>query len=325
MGRIAAAIGALGLLALTGAAPSPPLVLEAKIPLGEVKGRIDHMAVDLKRQRLFVAELGNDTVGVVDLAARRTLQHLGGQHEPQGLAYRTADDALYVAAGDGAMRRYKGEALAPAGSIQVGDDADNVRLDAKTGQVLVGYGSGAIAFIDPAAGRVVGEVKLKTHPESFRFDPSGKRIYVNLARAGQVAVIDVERRAVRTTWPAHGGFANFPMAVEPNGRVLIVTRLPARLIALDPRDGKAAAQAGTCGDSDDLFFDAKRSRIYVSCGDGHVDVFTDKGATFERLARIPTVSGARTSLFIPELDRLFLAVRASAGQPAAIWVFRPEP
>jgi hypothetical protein len=48
-----------------------PLQLEAKIPLGDVRGRIDHMAIDLSRQRLFVAELGNDSVGIVDLRSRR--------------------------------------------------------------------------------------------------------------------------------------------------------------------------------------------------------------------------------------------------------------
>src|SRR5438309_11569047 len=40
-------------------AAGPPLVLEAKIPLGDVSGRIDHLSVDVKRQRLFVVEPGN--------------------------------------------------------------------------------------------------------------------------------------------------------------------------------------------------------------------------------------------------------------------------
>jgi sugar lactone lactonase YvrE len=308
------------------AAPAAPLQLEARIPLGAVKGRIDHLAVDLKRRRLFVAELGNDSVGVVDLAAGKAAAPIGGQHEPQGMAFRAADDLLYVAGGvDGVLRRYRGADLAPAGSIRVGDDPDNVRIDPRTGQVLVGYGSGAIAFIDPAAARVTGEVRLKSHPESFRFSPSGDRIHVNLARRGEVAEIDAGSRTLVGSWPVRAGFANFPMAVEPDGRVLIVTRLPARLIALDAKDGRITAQAGACGDSDDLFFDARRGRIYVSCGDGHIDVFADRGASLERLTSIPTVPGARTSLFVPELDRLYLAVRANGREPAAIWVFRPQP
>jgi hypothetical protein len=84
-----------------------------------------------------------------------------------------------------------------------------------------------------------------------------------------------------------------------------------------------AAKAETCGDADDVFVDAKRHRVYVSCGEGMVDVFDQTEAGYRRLAQIPTVSGARTSLFVPDLDRLFVAVRARSGEPAAIWVFRP--
>ena len=89
--------------------------------------------------------------------------------------------------------------------------------------------------------------------------------------------------------------------------------------------GIGRATAETCGDADDLFVDAKRDRVYVSCGAGFIDVFEPKGAAYRRVARIPTISGARTSLFVPELDRLLVAVRARSEAPAAIWVFRPIP
>src|SRR5689334_19446403 len=91
--------------AAPAAAAEAPLVLEAKIPLGEVGGRIDHLAVDVPRQRLLVAELGNNTLGVVDLAARRTLRTIAGLSEPQGVGYEPTTDAVYVAnAGDGSVR-----------------------------------------------------------------------------------------------------------------------------------------------------------------------------------------------------------------------------
>jgi hypothetical protein len=80
-----------------------------------------------------------------------------------------------------------------------------------------------------------------------------------------------------------------------------------------------------CGDADDVFVDAKRRRVYVSCGEGYIDVLDSERSAYRRIARIATVAGARTSLFVPELDRLMLAVRASSGEPAAIWVFRPMP
>jgi YVTN family beta-propeller protein len=131
---------------------SPPLVLESKIPLGEVIGRIDHLGIDLKRQRLFVAELGNDSVGVVDLAAGKVLRTIPGMSEPQGVAYVPFADSVYAANGsDGSVRVFRGDDLAPIARIELGSDADNVRVDGQHNRVLVGYGKGALAVIDPAA------------------------------------------------------------------------------------------------------------------------------------------------------------------------------
>ena len=79
-------VGLVGLAGHAAAGPVQPLVLEQKIPLGEVQGRIDHLAIDLARERLFVAELGNNSVGVVDLAAGKLLRGIDGLNEPQGVA-----------------------------------------------------------------------------------------------------------------------------------------------------------------------------------------------------------------------------------------------
>ena len=129
-----------------------PLVLEAKIQLGDVSGRIDHLSIDMKRQRLFVAELGNNSLGVVDLAAGKVLRTIAGLKEPQGVAYVDFADSIYVAnAGDGSVWVLRGDDLASMGRIELGDDADNVRVDAQRSRVLVGYGKGALAVIDPAS------------------------------------------------------------------------------------------------------------------------------------------------------------------------------
>jgi hypothetical protein len=116
------------------------------------------------------------------------------------------------------------------------------------------------------------------------------------------------------------------MALDAARRqVLVIFRAPAELGIFSMTDGKLITTMDTCGDSDDLFMDAKRGRVYVSCGAGFVDVFEAKGEAYQRIARIPTISGARTSLFVPELDRLLVAARASGNEPAAIWIFRPHP
>ena len=322
------------LLAILLAAPAaasaetagPPLVLEAKIPLGEVSGRIDHLAIDLKRQRLIVAELGNDSLGIVDLAAGNVLRTIAGLKEPQGVGYEPQSDAVYVAnAGDGSVRMLRGDDLAPIGRIELGDDADNIRVDAQRNRVLIGYGKGALAIIDPASRAKTGDIRLAGHPESFQIAENGTQIFVNVPDFRQIAIVDVASGAVRSV-STEGLRANFPMAIDQVAhRVLSVFRGPPTLMAIASPEGHIAAQLATCGDADDVFVDARRNRIYVSCGEGVVDVIEPQQEGYARVAQVTTVPGARTALFVPELDRLFVAVRARSGEPAAIWVFHPTP
>jgi hypothetical protein len=305
-------------------AASPPLILETKIPLGEVSGRIDHLGIDLKRQRLFVAELGNNSLGVVDLAAGKVLSRIAGLSEPQGVAYVPFADSVFVAnAGDGSVRVLRGEDLAPIGRIELGDDADNVRVDAARNRVLVGYCKGALAVIDPVSLSKTTDIRLKAHPEGFQIDETGTQAFVNVPDAREIVVADLAVGSTESL-PTQGAGSNFPMAIDSEAhRFLSVFRSPPILMALSSQDGHVVAKGETCGDADDVFVDRKRHRVYVSCGEGVVDVLEPVEAGYRRLARVPTVPGARTSLFVPELDRLFVAVRAESNEPASIWVFRP--
>ena len=302
-----------------------PFVLEGKIPLGPISGRIDHLAIDVKGERLFVAELGNDTVGVVDLKARTLLRNLLDAHEPQGLGYVAATSTLFVAAGDtGTVSLYRGRDCVPDGRIELGDDADDIRVDPQANEVVVGYGGGGIATLDSATKTKVADVELPHHPEGFELSDDGARIFVNLSLSGTVAVIDRKTGAISDTWSLNGAHLNFPMATDhANGRILIASRFPARLLALRTDTGEQVYRGKVCGDSDDLFVDAKRSRVYVICGEGFVDTFEFDAKTYRRIAHTPTVSGARTGLFSPDLDRLYVAVRAHGDAEPAIWVFRP--
>jgi DNA-binding beta-propeller fold protein YncE len=300
------------------------LQLEAKILLGDVRGRIDHMAVDLKRQRLFIAELGNDSVGVVDLANHSLIQTILGLSEPQGVGYEPSTDMLLVAnARDGSVRLLEGSGYKTTGRIELGSDADNVRIDAAANRVIVGFGDGELAMLDPSTRSKVQGVPLKAHPESFQIIQD--RIFVNLPDAHAIAVVDGTSGKRLAIWPMVKG-GNFAMAADRDrGRILVAFRSPAELAVFGSADGTSLANVETCGDVDDLFVDAKRSRVYVSCGAGYVDVFGINGATYRRTARVPTAAGARTSLFVPELDRLLVAVRAGPAGPAAVWVFKPLP
>jgi DNA-binding beta-propeller fold protein YncE len=301
------------------------LRIEAKIPLGEVRGRIDHMAADIERRRLFVAELGNNTVGIVDIGQSKVLQVLDGLKEPQGVGYLPSTETLYVAnGGDGSLRLFQGPNYTASGRIDLGSDADNVRVDQSSQRVVAGYGDGALAVIDGAKRTKIAEIRLPAHPEGFQLDATAGRAYVNLPNARGIAVADLSSGKVVAIWPVGGASANFPMVLNSEfNQVLAVFRNSPKLGVFDNRDGSIIRMVDACGDADDLFIDAKRHRIYVSCGAGVIDIFDAR--SYEHLSRIPTVSGARTSLFVPELDRLFLAVRAAGNSPAAIWVLRPEP
>jgi hypothetical protein len=317
------ALAFVSILSATLVHAAEPLVLESKIPLGDVKGRIDHFAVDAARQRLYVAELGNNSVGVVDLKERKLLRTLHGFREPQGIAYEPSTDTVYVAnAGDGSVHLLHGEDLTPAGVIELGEDADNIRIDMSPHRVLVGYGNGALAVIDPVGRQKIADIPLKAHPESFQVEPQGGRIFVNVPDANEIAVVDIVTGKQTRTWATKNLRANFPLAIDAERQqVLAMFRHPAKLAAFNLRDGGMTHAVEACGDSDDLFVDAKRSRIYISCGEGFLDVFAARADGFVRVMHLATAAGARTSLWVPQLDRLFVAVRA-ANDPAAIWIFR---
>src|SRR6266566_9363366 len=197
--------------------------IEVKIPLGDVRGRIDHMAVDLNRKRLFVAELGNNTVAIVDVGQAKVLQVLGGQQEPQGVGYLPSTDTLYVAnGGDGSLRLFQGPNYTASGRIDLGNDADNVRVDQSSQHIVVGYGDGALALIDGAKREKIGDIRLPAHPEGFQLDPSTSQAYVNLPNARSIAVANLSSGKVTALWPVGGASANFPMAVDSDSNHVLV-------------------------------------------------------------------------------------------------------
>jgi len=296
------------------AAGQAPLELVATIAMPGVKGRIDHFAVDVKGRRLFVAALGNDTVEVLDVAGNRHVKSIPGFGEPQGVLYLPQSNRIYVTNGSAdRIDILDGASLASVKRIEKLDDADNVRFDAATGTVLVGYGKGALRLLRADTGEAAGDIPLSGHPESFQLETSGQRAFVNVPTAQQVAVVDRAQRKVLATWPVPGAKANFPMALDEQGRRLFVgARSPAVLLIYDIDTGKNVAKLPIGGDADDIFFDAQRSRIYVICGEGRVDVF--RRETVDRYAHetsIKTAPRARTGLFVPELEKLFVAAPLS--------------
>lgn len=327
MRLLTVAIFPLAIAMPTLAAAAAPLVLESRILLGDVRGRIDHLAIDVARHFLYVAELGNDSVGVLDLKTGGVVRRLTGLREPQGIGYVVATDTICVAnGGDGSVRLFHGPDLTPVGKIDLGDDADNVQVDPKSNRVWVGYGSGALAVIDTLSHQRLASVALKGHPESLQFDSSSRHVLANVPDALEIAVVDVETEKQIASWPLRSLRGNFPMAIDvARQQVLVAFRSPPRLGSFDLSTGQPMSIVDTCQDADDVFVDRQCGRVYVSCGEGIVDVLAATPHGYVRAARIATEISARTALFVPDLDRLFVAVPASGTEPAAIWVYRPEP
>jgi DNA-binding beta-propeller fold protein YncE len=324
-GRVFVMLGAAALCivgAVARAGDQEP-ILEGKIVLGKVVGRIDHLGIDLRRKRLLVAELGNNSLAMVDLTQGVLFKRISGLRQPQGVAYAPKGDLIYVAnAGDGAVDIFKADDLTPAGKVHLRSDADNIRADGAD-RLIVGYGSGALAVLDAASGKKLSDIALTAHPESFQLDPAGNRINVNLPEAHHVSVVDRATGNEIERWGLNEASANFPMALDALGsRLFVGYRSPPTLAAFDTRTGKLMSRATSCGDADDVFYDAKRKRVYMSCGEGFLAVFDASGAGLTEIARTRTQPGARTALFVPELDRLFVAVRTHGSDPATIWVFR---
>jgi len=308
-----------------GAANSSNLLTQVQvIPLDGVEGRIDHLGLDAKGRRLFVAALGNDTVEVVDLVAGKVIQHIGNLRAPQGIAFAPESNRLAVANDkDGSCRLYDGTSLQQTATIELKDDADNVRYDAVSRRFWVGYGDGGLAAIDPESGKQVADIKLDAHPESFQLETKGKRIFVNVPNAGHVAVVDRETGTVIEKFPLKEAHANFPMALdEADHRLFIGCRSPAKLLVLDTETGKTVATVDIVGDTDDLFYDAANKRIYVSGGEGRVTVISQTNAgRYSVAGQVTTAPGARTSFFVRETATLYVAVPHLGEQKAELRVF----
>ncbi|MBI1396693.1 MAG: hypothetical protein GC151_11990 [Betaproteobacteria bacterium] len=305
------------------ATPAFPLV--ARIDLPGVSGRIDHLSLDPRDHHLYVAALGSGEVDVVDMRKRRRVARITPFGAPQGVIVVPSLHRVVVTdATAGRATIIDTRTLEREGEVQLPDDGDNVRRDPHSDHVWFGAGSGETAALleaDVVRGRVLRRIRLPGHPESFRLAPDGGRIYVNVPRDSAVEVVDRTAGRVVARWPLPAA-ANFPMALDDGGhRLFVATRDPARLIVLDTRSGKILESVPTVADADDIHFDRARDLVYVSGGAGMVEVHDAHAPTLARTASIRTRRGARTSLFVPALHRLIVALPASGPLPAQLRIY----
>ncbi len=303
------------------------LRLAQTILLPGVEGRVDHLAIDLTGRRFFLCALGNNTVEIIDLEKGTRVHSITGLGAPQGVAYLAELTRLCVANDkDGICNFYDGKSFALVGSVKFEDDADNVRYDSLTQRVYVGFGGGGLGILDAHSGKTVGAIKLSGHPEAFVLEKNGPRIFVNVPTTRQIAVVDRNKGTVTATWKTDAAFANYPMAFdETNHRLFVGCRLPAKIVVLNSDSGAVVTSFKIGGDVDDVFYDVVRHRLYAICGEGSIDVIDQIDRdTYTRSAGIPTPSGARTGLFVPELNSLFVAVPHREKQEAELRTYAVE-
>ena len=301
---------------------APLLELENRLPLGSVRGRLDHLAYDADHDRIFVAEVDNGSVSVVDRASRKVIHRFEKLPEPQGLGWLPDTQTLYVACGDGKVRAFRGGDFSPAGEVDLGEDADNVHVERTSRRVFVGYGKGALAALDGVTLRIVGKARLHGHPEGFQLAAQTNKVFANVPQGNELVEVDLGRDRTLASWPMGVLHDNYPMALDhATQRIFIAARRPPTLAAFSMVDGRPLATKPTCRDADDLYFDNGRKRIYVICGEGFVDI---RDPALAALGRFKTMAGARTALFVTDIDRLFVAVRAQGSESAAVWVLAPR-
>jgi DNA-binding beta-propeller fold protein YncE len=309
---------------LCAALHAAPGQLAQTIPLPGLRGRIDHMAVDTAGKRLFAAAVGNNTLEIVDLKRGRIIHSIRNLSEPQGVAYAPKSNRIYVAGGgDGWIRIIDGASYALIKTLDMHSDADNLRYDSVANRMYVGYGGGGIAAIDADSEKVIFNINLPAHPEAFAVDVRGRRVFANLPDAGEIALLDLEKKIVISHWPLGNLKANFPIAFDAAHRRLVAGfRNPPVMAVFDAETGKKIFQTDIDVDADDIHLDAAGRRVFISCGSGWLDVFSQKdGDHYARVKRMATARGARTSLWVPGWNRLYVAAPAGGGKRAEIRVY----
>lgn len=310
------------------------LSLDSHIPLPGVKGRIDHLSVDLKGQRVFVAAVDNHSLEVIDLKLGHTIHTVRDLSEPQGVFYDAYTNRLFVACAlDGVTKIFDGTTFQVLASVKFPDDADNVRYDGRNKNVIVGYagakqlrkretGTGGLGFID-SDGMKIADIVIDAHPESFQLEKIGTRLFVNVPDKKEIEVIEVPKHAVVSHWPI-AEENNFPMALdEAHHRLFVASWYPPQLVVFETQSGKQIASAETAGPSDDLFFDSQRGRIYVLTSKGYIEVFQQKDPDhYERIASYPTPPHTQTGLYVPDWGKLFAAVQRQGEQDAEVRVYQ---
>ncbi|HEV2522240.1 MAG TPA: hypothetical protein VGT24_07640 [Candidatus Acidoferrales bacterium] len=327
---LALAVGAWG-------QTNSPLVLLQSIPLPELHdGDFDHFTADLAGHRLFLTAEKNAAVEVFDLRTNKLIHTLTDIDEAHSMVYRADLKKLFVVDGGAAeVKIYQGDTYKRLGGIKLEDDADSMAYDSSTKYMyVVNGGRGAhaaftfISVLDTTTDKKLADIKIDSDSvEALAIEKSGQRMFVNITGKDAVGVIDREKRTLTATWPiGQEGKHNVAMALdEAAHRLFISTNTPEKLIVLNTDSGAIVASLPSGHMVDDMAYDAKSKRIYVT-GSDFIDVFHQKDADhYELIGQAPSAFRAKTAILIPELNRYYLAVPRHEDKTAEVRVYEVKP
>jgi DNA-binding beta-propeller fold protein YncE len=303
------------------AAPAAPKTLELvqTIDLKGPEGRLDHMALDAKHDRLFVANMANSSLDIVDLKAGKLSKQISDQKKIQGVAYAPDVNRIFVGNGEGVCNVFDGQDYKLLKAIKL-DDADNVRYSPRNKLIYLAHAEKRLAVIDPDSHEIKADIKLPGDPEAFTIEKGRPRIYLNCPSSREVVVIDTDKNEVIEHFPLKLASNNYPIALdEANHRLFCGCRKKAMIVVLDTESGKEITGIDIPGDTDDVFYDAKHKRIYAACGEGQLAVIAQKDADrYETVEKVATGKLARTGHFDPEAGRLYVIVPKQGDQAAPV-------
>jgi len=312
-----------------------PLKLVQSIPLPDIDGRIDHFSIDVKGRRAFLAALAKNTVEAVDLKAGRVIRTLPGFAKPQGVCFVPELNKLFVATGmDGALKMLDGTTLQVLHTAHVSLGADAIGYDPRSKYLYVGSGggdankeTGDLTVFNAVTGAQVAAIVTDAHAGGSIVDKRGRHLYVLVPEKAQVIVFDRKTHATVAKWTIPGVQKNVALDLDAkNHRLFLGVRNPASVVVLDSNSGAVVASIPTVATLDGLFYDPATRRIYTTGGEGFVDVTQQIDADhYERIARIPTGPNARTSAFVPEWRRLYVAVPHDKDRGAELRAFEVVP
>jgi DNA-binding beta-propeller fold protein YncE len=303
------------------------LKLAATTPLPGFSGDFDHFGVDLKGNRLFLTAEEHQSVEVFDLQTGKRIHSITGFEEPHALVYLPDSDRLIATDGNekaGMVRLVSGKDYKILDTIKLLPNVDAAVFNPVNQYYYVEVGGGAqakthlLSIIDTKTFKHVGDITLPgNRSEAMAIDRAGKKMYVNLTGAEKVGVVDLDARKIIAEWAVPDAHVQNSMALdEPNHRLFIATRQPAKFFVYNTDTGKVVTVLPCAETNDDMWFDAARKRIYVT-GSDTASIFEQQDADhYRHVAEVPTGFRARTSVFVPSLNRLYVAVSAK-GKPDA--------